>query len=566
MAGSTDDAKTSELKWLVKSDDKVFGPFTADDIKKRLMSRELTIFDEVIKPLGRWKHLRVEEEFAEAVEAMRTDLMNSREDTEVQTSVTQTELMARSEAAGDGSRDVSGPSSSSDNKRRRYGVAGEAKDAGLREARMLWYLFAGLVVATIVIYFALNSRFFGIGEGRRHYQDLITKAQEALAVGDSFLALKLLSQADEVRQSGGLALDANATLQLAALKMKFNGEVVAAKRLASEVLKTEPQTVTKGLAKNVLAMAAVRNDELKEAKVLIEEAGLASPEIAFNRAVIDIIGNDYDSAIGVLRNLLKAKSDFDEARYLLARALFKFDSAGQQGQYEAYELLKALRAERGVYTFDAAIALALMDLRHGDRPTAAASIKAAFDEDPLILDDQLSSIFILRQLVNPAALIEDCKQIHKGLGNYISQALLAICQARGGDPASAQSGLSGVLAGKPQDALLQAISSLILFGLAREDDARTTLKMVRSKGESPALAQFLMLRDCVLRNDADCEQKTFESMPKTSPMPLVALASEVRIMHRQGKLNEAKTAYRQLKERTPMLKQVHQLQKIVDNK
>ena len=549
-----------EMKWLVKSDDKIFGPFSAEQVRNKLMARELTIFDEVMKPFGRWKHLRVEEEFAEAVEAMRTDLMNSREDTEVATAITQTEFL------GEGSREVTGQTSDVDYKRRRYGVASEASNVGTREAKMLWYLFIGLIVSTVLIYFALNSRLFGWGEGRRHYQDLIARAQEALFVGDSFLALRVLSQADEVRAGAGMALDANAALQLAALKMKFNGEVVAAKRLANEVLKSGPPTLTQAMAKNVLAMAAVRNDEIKEAKLLIDESGLSTPEIAFNRAVIDMLNNDYDSAVSVLRNVLKVKPDFDEARYLLARSLLKLDAAGQQGKFESYEMLKALRSERGVYTFDAAIALALIDIQHGDRPTAAATVKAAFDEDPLVLDDQITSVFLMRQFVSPSALVEDCKSIHKALNNYISQALVALCQARAGDPGAAQASLSGVLAGKPQDPILQSISALILFASAREDEARTTLKLIRGKNEFPTLGQMLTIRDCAIRNDGECEQKASEALSKLTPVPLIALASQIRILHRQGKQNEARALYKQLKDRTAQLKQVHQLSRIVENK
>jgi tetratricopeptide (TPR) repeat protein len=72
-----------ELVWLVKSGDRILGPFSVDAIEARLGSRDLVAIDEVCSPGGRWHYLRDEPRFAKALETLRNSTFNQREDTEI---------------------------------------------------------------------------------------------------------------------------------------------------------------------------------------------------------------------------------------------------------------------------------------------------------------------------------------------------------------------------------------------------------------------------------------------------------------------------------------------------
>lgn len=69
--------------WLVKSGDRILGPFVTGEIIRRLRSKELVVIDEIISPQSRWRHIRDEPLFATVVDEIRTGLMTVRDDTEV---------------------------------------------------------------------------------------------------------------------------------------------------------------------------------------------------------------------------------------------------------------------------------------------------------------------------------------------------------------------------------------------------------------------------------------------------------------------------------------------------
>jgi hypothetical protein len=69
--------------WLVKSGDRVLGPFNTGEIIRRLRAKELVVIDEIISPQSRWRHVRDEQIFASVVDEIRTGLMTVRDDTEV---------------------------------------------------------------------------------------------------------------------------------------------------------------------------------------------------------------------------------------------------------------------------------------------------------------------------------------------------------------------------------------------------------------------------------------------------------------------------------------------------
>jgi len=69
--------------WLVKSGDRILGPFLTAEVVRRLRAKELVVIDEVISPQSRWRHIRDEAVFSVVVDEIRTGLMTVRDDTEV---------------------------------------------------------------------------------------------------------------------------------------------------------------------------------------------------------------------------------------------------------------------------------------------------------------------------------------------------------------------------------------------------------------------------------------------------------------------------------------------------
>jgi Tfp pilus assembly protein PilF len=70
--------------WLVKSGDRIAGPYSTEALAQLIRDKEVVVIDEIMAPQARWTYVRDVEAFATVVEEMRRGLMNSREDTEVQ--------------------------------------------------------------------------------------------------------------------------------------------------------------------------------------------------------------------------------------------------------------------------------------------------------------------------------------------------------------------------------------------------------------------------------------------------------------------------------------------------
>ncbi len=76
-----------ENKWLVKSDNKIVGPYSFDQIEDFLFKRQISLIDEVRDMNTRWLYIREVPEFKEMVEKVRIELDKRSEETRtIQTS------------------------------------------------------------------------------------------------------------------------------------------------------------------------------------------------------------------------------------------------------------------------------------------------------------------------------------------------------------------------------------------------------------------------------------------------------------------------------------------------
>lgn len=73
---------SAELKWLVKSDGKVLGPYSYDQILELLKLKQISILDEVRDMETRWLYIRESEALQDIVNEVRADLANNEEFTQ----------------------------------------------------------------------------------------------------------------------------------------------------------------------------------------------------------------------------------------------------------------------------------------------------------------------------------------------------------------------------------------------------------------------------------------------------------------------------------------------------
>jgi hypothetical protein len=73
--------KNLEKKWLIKSESKILGPYSFDQIIELLRKKQISIIDEIRDPETRWLYVRENKDFQNVVEEIRKDLDSKQEST-----------------------------------------------------------------------------------------------------------------------------------------------------------------------------------------------------------------------------------------------------------------------------------------------------------------------------------------------------------------------------------------------------------------------------------------------------------------------------------------------------
>lgn len=82
--------KNSEKKWLIKSEGKILGPYTFDQVTDLIRKKQLSLIDEIRDPETRWLYVRENPEFKNIVEEMRKEIDARQESTKTYQSVSKT--------------------------------------------------------------------------------------------------------------------------------------------------------------------------------------------------------------------------------------------------------------------------------------------------------------------------------------------------------------------------------------------------------------------------------------------------------------------------------------------
>lgn len=89
--------KNLEKKWLIKSESKILGPYSFDQIIELLRKKQISIIDEIRDPETRWLYVRENKDFKNVVEEIRKELDSKQESTKTfqNTSSTQTNAVPK---------------------------------------------------------------------------------------------------------------------------------------------------------------------------------------------------------------------------------------------------------------------------------------------------------------------------------------------------------------------------------------------------------------------------------------------------------------------------------------
>src|SRR3989338_6895820 len=83
-------AISNEKKWLIKSENKILGPYSFEQIEDLLLKKQISIIDEVRDSDTRWLYLRENQQFKKIIEDVRAQIESRSDSTKtIQNSVNQ---------------------------------------------------------------------------------------------------------------------------------------------------------------------------------------------------------------------------------------------------------------------------------------------------------------------------------------------------------------------------------------------------------------------------------------------------------------------------------------------
>lgn len=580
--GTTKSALGKDTLWLVKSGDRVLGPFLTAEVVRRLRAKELVVIDEVSSPQSRWRHIRDEQLFASVVEEIRTGLMTVRDDTEVGES-TKTQNVSAHQINDDGTptphvsgtsvgqvttarfdssynvsrisdaeivseteevehihiasaREIERPTERKREKKKEvhsslsYAPAGKKRDSAAmvsKTSKVLW----GLVAASILVIGA-GFYFFRVAPAKRagfrseEVSRLRKEADRAWNQAEFLRSLKLYEQINREPHT-----DLETDLRQAILQLRVERETLAAKRRLEELIPKLTSSEAKTRARIALAVASLQGDEPLEAQNalmgLVREPD-AGPIAYFNLACAQAATGLRAEAIETLKKLDTHPTLNAPARLLRALMYLK---EGEPKQASLATGLDDETRDQQAFRQELYAIGATSDWLDGNKKRSITRLRVALDTDPMQTEEFFYDPLLYFEAIRWRQIlpfVEDFTARSKSNG---SKALYAMALIKSDRRPEAQQFLSESLSPRMNDSDLQAVSAYGLMMQGRDDEARGTLKFTKTAGTEsvPIISAILEARLFERASDRNGADAVWSELAKRPSPPVAAVTSVARI-------------------------------------
>lgn len=598
MAAGANDKQSSGLgPWLVKSGDRILGPYSTDDLSQLIREKEVVVIDEVMAPLKRWAYVRDVAAFQPVVEEIRRGLMHSREDTEVQgytdrgstppgaqaapvapvkTSIeedddatqvtsgveTVTETLpnlgvttptTKQKPAAKAAVTPAAPATPKDEKKKSEPAPAAAKPAMAplshhnREAqaaakdplaapkplRRPRVSRAPVIIGTIVLIVAAVFIIYTVNK---------TPQSSPTAMN-----------ADNVSTQASVAWKRGEFDRALELYRSLNhdqpGQPLVAARLATLMMKQEGQTVeAKRLIESALP-GAKSDDEKAELSIALGLASLANDDAKeaatnFSQGGTSWIASyDLGIAESLQKNWTEAERAFQKAgdnavAYLmLARTHLAAAEAGAaakpSARHEADEAIKKALVAAPDYQQESMMLNAYIQSVSGDKKRAAKLALEAVEVDPNQTADHFHDPSLALDQVAWSKLLPYCQALDKELNSRTSAALLGICLAKASQLEEASKLIDAEIVKDPNNAYLHAVDAYLHTLADRDDAARASLTLASKSGNS-RLAQILNARLCMREKQDACAEDGWSKLASEPNPPIAAITGLAQLKEAKG--------------------------------
>jgi tetratricopeptide (TPR) repeat protein len=482
-----------EPYWLVKSSQRLIGPVSANEIYRRLKSRELNLNDETSSPGRRWQQIQNHPDFRDFVDEIRRNLMS--EETEVSwtpgnstqtlTDFLDSELTEDlTDKMGNFTRTAEIVIHELPVEKRGGAAGGQGRfqaDAFSRNpllqkkadrtARWLWLVTAIVLIAGIVVVWQKKSA--GGGSRSMTLDALRAQVPETIQAGDFSEALnELKSYFPDPLQSGELGL------YMGPLMIQIEGQTVLGKRILSQMIKN--QQGDPKLELTAMGVADLIENQIEGARQNFERALAIDKEYVpalINRGVAEFQLGRYKEAQTSAMQAIHINPGEGEAQLLLAEAAIYLHQKnnGNAEIQEAVTELNNYRARHLDYEPEAIFYTIYLDWLKTHK-VSDEKLGEFLEMDPQLTADHRHNVFIYKGPAQWSSIGRFCQQMADQLETSSrTSTLKAVCFSKEGRKLEARTWVEKAINQAPTDALAQTWYSYVLNENGMGDQASVAL-------------------------------------------------------------------------------------------
>lgn len=551
QSSSSDEDRSGADSWLVKSGDRILGPFSTETVGSMILGRELVVLDEITPPKGRWRFIRDVPAFRAIVEEASKNMMNVREETEIGGfENTHVPVSPKSDAYGasnpDRIRDAefedvpSTPAANAPiNSSKQFGVRTPATAAMAKRSPQsvaMWVAAAIVVICAGYMILSIRRPAAQRGVASLDFDRAFAAAERSWRRGDFVAAERLYMQANRQKPNQPVVV-----ARLAPLMIQLDGSTVEAKRLLSETKASVNSQSDRGVLTDLhlgAALAAMYSGDFTTAESLYSQAlseESARPAALFNLGMIAYLQGRYENAL----TRFAASGSSPIVRFMTVRSLAALPKR-KGGRKEAASILLGLT--KGGFDFyqEAQLLSASLLLEAGNKKAADARVKMVIDADPEMTSSHWHDPLLFQSETAWRSLVNVCERLNTGLKSDFSRGLLALCLAKAGQTDNAMTTMNSAMAVSSENEALQAVNAYLLYSTNREADARAALQIALNRPPYPVLGRILKARLCWRANEIDCAESQWTPVSETSGAErLPAMVGLAQIAMRKGQKDKA---------------------------
>ena len=313
----------SSKEYLIKISSKILGPFSEDEISSMIIDQQLSLIDEIKRPLGRWVYIREERKFLDVIQKIRDQIENTNEITESSEfrrsqdlTPTPTPTPAISRNPGQQVREGLLRSEAIKNSQLDRGaVPIRVNKFSYFRSPALWGV---LIIVTSIIGGLIFKKHFDprtSGVTQENFKQLRIKGLDRVALKK----FGQISHEDKFREG--------AIEEMAGLLIAYEGRGPDLKNYLEEKLNSASDDEEKAKYENFLGIALLQEKKFEASREHFQRALQFAPltrAVEINMALLDLTREDYLRAYEQFQTMLDSRLKFDEEQRRLIDLGFLF--------------------------------------------------------------------------------------------------------------------------------------------------------------------------------------------------------------------------------------------------